>query len=100
MIWTFFVDLNSSPPGGACPGPITVCLVWGTCPRDDPEPPTASDCHRQQLVNMPPACALTVRPTHENTLVMCTSLVVSRPRAPRWRQPSCATADDVPAACR
>ena len=27
MIWTFFVDLDSSPPGGACPGSITVGLV-------------------------------------------------------------------------
>src|SRR5215469_2855864 len=27
MIWTFFVDLNSSPAGGACPGSITVGLV-------------------------------------------------------------------------
>src|SRR5215831_19186159 len=27
ITWTFFVDLNSSPAGGACPGSITVGLV-------------------------------------------------------------------------
>jgi hypothetical protein len=30
MIWTFFVDLNSSPPGGDLPGSITVgpVVTW------------------------------------------------------------------------
>ncbi len=79
------------------PGP----RITGACPRDVPEPPpTANDRHQQQPANMKPARPSSPRPTPENTLVMCSSMVVSRPRAPRWRQPSCATADDVPAACR
>jgi hypothetical protein len=45
------------------------------CPRDVPEPPsTANDRHQQQLVNMRPAQALNPRPTHGNTLVICSSL--------------------------
>src|SRR6266567_3073200 len=71
--------------------------ITGACPRDVPEPPpTANDRHQQQPANMKPARPSSPRPTPENTLVMCSSMVVSRPRAPRWRQPSCATADDVP----
>lgn len=45
------------------------------CPRDVPEPPsTANDRHQQQLVNMRPAQALNLRPTHGNTLVIRRSL--------------------------
>jgi len=68
--------------------------VWPThCRRVPPSAPempsTANDLRQQQPANMKLARALNPRATHGDTLVMCSSLVVSRPRAPRWRQPSC-----------
>ena len=46
------------------------------CPRDVPElPSTANDHHQQQPANMKLGRALSLRATHENTLVMRRSLV-------------------------
>ncbi len=57
------------------------------CPRDVPEPPSiANSRHQHQLMNVTPARALNLRPTHENTLVMRSSRPARRgsPRmAPR-----------------
>jgi hypothetical protein len=49
--------------------------ITGMCPRDVPEPPsTANDRHQQQPADMKLAHGLKPRATHENTLVMRSSL--------------------------
>ena len=53
------------------PGP----RITDPCPRDVPELPSiADDCRQQQPANMKLARALNPRATHENTLVMRSSL--------------------------
>jgi hypothetical protein len=57
--------------------------LTSACPRDAPDlPSTANDRHQQQPTNMKLAQALNPRATHENTLVMRSSRVVTRTRAP------------------
>ena len=50
-------------------------LAYRCVPRDVPEPPsTANDHHQQQPASMKLVQALSLRATHENTLVMRSSV--------------------------
>ena len=70
------------------------------CPRDAPElPSTANDRHQQPPANMKLGQALSPRATHENTLVMCSSLYDDEDRGAesnRSRRPQPTRARCVP----
>ena len=93
-------DGRSTPPLHREPGLRTM----GACPRDAPGwPSIANDRHQQYAANMELARALNLRATHENTLVMRSSLggdedqaagppTVMHDHRRRARVPGCAAA--------